>query len=32
MDDGLHEFIDHFQSKLNDIGEAIFDTFFQVQS
>ena len=32
MDDGLHEFIDHFQSKLNDIGEAIFDTFFQVRS
>ncbi|MFM9064043.1 MAG: alpha-E domain-containing protein [Pirellula sp.] len=32
MDDGLHEFIDDFQSKLNDIGVAVFEKFFQVQS
>jgi uncharacterized alpha-E superfamily protein len=31
MDNGLHEFIDDFQSKLNDIGVAIFEKFFQVQ-
>ena len=32
MNGGLHEFIDDFQSKLNDIGVAIYDKFFQVQS
>lgn len=30
MDEGLHEFIDGFQIKLNDVGDAIFETFFQV--
>ncbi len=28
MDNGLHEFIDSLQAKLNEIGEAIFDDFF----
>jgi uncharacterized alpha-E superfamily protein len=32
MDNGLHEFIDDFQSKLNDIGVAIFEKFFEVQT
>jgi uncharacterized alpha-E superfamily protein len=32
MDNGLHEFIDDFQSKLNDIGVAVFEKFFEVQS
>ncbi len=27
---GMHEFIDDFQRRLNDIGEAIFQTFFFV--
>jgi uncharacterized alpha-E superfamily protein len=30
MDNGLHEFIDNLQAKINDIGEAIFDDFFAV--
>ena len=25
---GLHEFVDDFQSRLNRVGEAIFETFF----
>jgi uncharacterized alpha-E superfamily protein len=25
---GLHEFLDQIQSKLNDVGDAIFETFF----
>lgn len=29
MDEGLHEFIDGFQAKLNQVGDAIFETFFQ---
>jgi uncharacterized alpha-E superfamily protein len=28
IDQGLHEFIDNFQQKLNFVGEAIHDTFF----
>ena len=28
---GLHQFVDDFQSRLNDIGIAIGDTFFQVK-
>lgn len=28
---GLHQFVDDFQSRLNDIGMAIGDTFFQVK-
>jgi uncharacterized alpha-E superfamily protein len=31
IEDGLHEFIDAFQSKLNAVGGAIFDTFFAIQ-
>jgi uncharacterized alpha-E superfamily protein len=26
--DGLHEFIDRFQTRLNQVGEAISETFF----
>ncbi|ULA65711.1 MAG: Alpha-E domain-containing protein [Nitrospira sp.] len=26
--DGLHEFLDHFQTQLNQVGNSIFDTFF----
>ena len=25
---GLHEFVDHFQTELNHVGEAVFETFF----
>lgn len=28
MSQGLHEFIDGFQVELNEVGDAIFDTFF----
>ena len=28
LSEGLHEFVDAFQTKLNTIGEQIFDTFF----
>ncbi|MCA9248799.1 MAG: alpha-E domain-containing protein [Planctomycetales bacterium] len=28
IDNGVHEFVDHFQSRLNDVGNAIHDTFF----
>lgn len=28
VNNGLHEFIDDFQQKLNDVGEAIYETFF----
>ena len=28
---GLHEFIDAFQTKLNSVGEAIYETFFALQ-
>jgi uncharacterized alpha-E superfamily protein len=31
MQSGLHEFIDHFQVRLNGVGEAIFETFFALQ-
>jgi uncharacterized alpha-E superfamily protein len=31
MTQGLHEFIDAFQGKLNEVGEAIAETFFAVQ-
>ena len=27
---GLHEFIDHLQTKLNGVGQAIYDTFFDI--
>ncbi len=28
---GVHEFLDHFQLKLNEVGEAIFETFFAMR-
>jgi uncharacterized alpha-E superfamily protein len=28
IDGGLHEFIDNFQVKLNEVGQAIHETFF----
>lgn len=28
IDSGLHEYIDRFQTKLNDVGNAIHETFF----
>ena len=28
IDSGMHEFIDDFQSRLNDVGGAIFETYF----
>jgi hypothetical protein len=28
---GLHEFIDNFQTKLNDVGLAIHETFFAMR-
>jgi uncharacterized alpha-E superfamily protein len=31
MRGGLHGFIDGFQSKLNDVGDAVHEMFFQVQ-
>ncbi|MAX23058.1 MAG: hypothetical protein CMJ19_01025 [Phycisphaeraceae bacterium] len=27
---GIHEFLDDFQSKLNEVGQSIFETFFSV--
>ncbi|MBL8819481.1 MAG: alpha-E domain-containing protein [Planctomyces sp.] len=30
LNDGLHEFVDDFQVRLNAVGEAVFDTFFQI--
>lgn len=31
IDQGLHEFVDRFQTKLNAVGEAIHNTFFAEQ-
>ena len=28
---GMHEFLDTFQEKLNDVGDAIFETFFALR-
>jgi len=30
LDIGLHEYIDAFQDRLNDVGQAVFETFFDV--
>ena len=30
LDAGLHEYIDEFQNKLNELGSAIYETFFVV--
>jgi uncharacterized alpha-E superfamily protein len=32
MNEGLHDFIDSFQGKLNDAGDAVHEMFFQVQT
>jgi len=32
IDTGMHEFIDSFQSQLNDIGQSINETFFKARS
>jgi uncharacterized alpha-E superfamily protein len=29
---GLHEFIDRFQSRVNEVGQAVHDTFFAVKT
>lgn len=31
MVSGVHEFLDHFQLKLNGVGDAIFETFFAMR-
>jgi uncharacterized alpha-E superfamily protein len=31
IDQGLHEFIDEFQIQLNQVGEAIQETFFALR-
>ena len=31
IDEGLHEFVDKFQIRLNQVGDAIFDTFFALR-
>ncbi len=28
---GVHEFLDHFQLKLNEVGDAVFETFFAMR-
>lgn len=32
INNGLHEFVDELQVKLNEIDEAIFDTFFELRT
>jgi uncharacterized alpha-E superfamily protein len=29
---GLHEFIDSLQTNINEVGNAVFETFFSVQA
>lgn len=31
IDKGLHEFLDDLQSRMNDVGEKMFETFFALQ-
>lgn len=31
MDTGLHQFLDDFQKNLNEVGEAVFQTFFALR-
>jgi uncharacterized alpha-E superfamily protein len=31
IDRGLHEFIDNLQTRMNDVGEAIYETFLAIQ-
>jgi uncharacterized alpha-E superfamily protein len=32
VEDGLHEFLDKLQSRMNDVGEQMFETFFTLES
>ncbi|HSH20318.1 MAG TPA: alpha-E domain-containing protein [Draconibacterium sp.] len=32
FDTGLHEFLDNFQKKLNEVSAAVFETFFSIQN
>lgn len=32
VEDGLHEFLDKLQSRMNDVGEQMFETFFSLES
>lgn len=32
IDQGLHEFLDSLQSRMNDVGEKMFETFFALQT
>ncbi|QZZ21633.1 alpha-E domain-containing protein [Leptothermofonsia sichuanensis E412] len=32
IDQGLHEFLDSLQSRMNDVGEKMFETFFALQA
>ena len=32
IDQGLHEFIDHFQVRLNEVGQAMHESFFAPQA
>ena len=31
MTNGLHEFLDEFQGRINEVGEAVFQTFFAIR-
>lgn len=31
VEDGLHEYLDEFQSSLNEVGSAVYDTFFALK-
>lgn len=31
IDEGLHQFLDSFQKKLNKVGDAVFETFFAMR-
>lgn len=32
VEEGLHEFLDKLQSRMNDVGEQMFETFFSLES
>nr|WP_321452934.1 alpha-E domain-containing protein [uncultured Carboxylicivirga sp.] len=32
INNGLHEFLDNFQTKLNNVSQAIFESFFSIQN
>jgi uncharacterized alpha-E superfamily protein len=31
LQSGVHGFLDHFQLKLNEVGDAVFETFFAMR-